>query len=298
MTESELEDLAAAYALGALDEAEAARFEAALEARPELRQRVAEYAESAAHVALSLDPIRTSPESKSKLIAYASGSKLVTVPSAMKTQGGAKRQLPGAGLAWLVAGVLAVLLAGMGWLALAASDQAVDERAKAAAEAEKARALEGKLDELRQRLDGSLRQTAAAVDAANQRAAEAEAKLERVAHLEELLRDPETRVFHLVSKEGEPAHGRVVLRGKELLFFGYDLPRLADESYELWLQTPAGDLKASGVFTESHQVDRTVQGRHVLPAPLEAKGFALSREPTKEGDPVQNKGPVVLVPAP
>lgn len=287
MTESELEDLAAAYALGALDEAEAARFEAALEAHPELRQRVAEYAESAAHVALSLDPIRTSPESKSKLIAYASGSKLVTVPPAMKSNGGGRRQLPGAGLAWIVAGVLAVLLAGMGWLALSASDQAVDERTKARAEAEKAK-------ELQERLDGSQKR----LDAANQRAAEVEAELERLEHLEELLRDPETRVFHLVSKEGEPAHGRVVLRGKELLFFGYDLPRLADESYELWLQTPGGDLKASGVFTGSHQVDRTVQGRHVLPAPVEAKGFALSREPTKEGDPVQAKGPVVLFPAP
>ena len=287
MTESELEDLAAAYALGALDEAEAARFEAALEAHPELRQRVAEYAESAAHVALSLDPIRTSPESKSKLIAYASGSKLVTVPPAMKSNGGGKRQLPGAGLAWIVAGVLAVLLAGMGWLALSASDQAVDERTKARAEAEKAK-------ELQERLDGSQKR----LDAANQRAAEVEAELERLEHLEELLRDPETRVFHLVSKEGEPAHGRVVLRGKELLFFGYDLPRLADESYELWLQTPGGDLKASGVFTESHQVDRTVQGHHVLPAPVEAKGFALSREPTKEGDPVQARGPVVLFPAP
>lgn len=294
MTESELEDLAAAYALGALDEAEAARFEAALEAHPELRQRVAEYAESAAHVALSLDPIRTSPESKSKLIAYASGSKLVTVPPAMKSNGGGRRQLPGAGLAWIVAGVLAVLLAGMGWLALSASDQAVDERARATAEAEKARTLETTLGELQRRLDGSLKQT----DAANQRAAEVEAEAKRLEHLEELLRDPETRVFHLVSKEGEPAHGRVVLRGKELLFFGYDLPRLADESYELWLQTPGGDLKASGVFTESHQVDRTVQGHHVLPAPVEAKGFALSREPTKEGDPVQARGPVVLFPAP
>ena len=36
----------------------------------------------------------------------------------------------------------------------------------------------------------------------------------------------------------------------------------------------------------------------VLPAPVEAKGFALSREPTKEGDPVQARGPVVLFPAP
>ena len=298
MTESELEDLAAAYALGALDEAETAKFEAALEQHPELRQRVAEYAESAAHVALSLDPVRTSPESKSKLIAYASGSKLVTVPSAMKTHGGAKKPLPGAGVAWIVAGVLAVLLAGMGLLALAASDQAVDERAKATAEAEKARALGEKLDEVQRRLDGSLKQS----DEANHRAAEVEAELraelKKLEHLEELLRDPETRVFHLVAKEGEPAHGRVVLRGKELLFFGYDLPQLVNESYELWLQTPAGELKAAGVFNDAHQDDRTVQGHHVLEFAPQPKGFYVSKEPSPQGNQVKAQGPVVLGPAP
>lgn len=291
MTESELEDLAAAYALGALDEAEAAKFEAALEDHPELRQRVAEYAESAAHVALSLDPVRTSPESKSKLIAYASGSKLVTVPPAMKTHGGSKRQLASAGLAWIVAGVLAVLLAGMGLLALAASDQAVEEREKAAAEAERARTLEKELGEVKQRLEGSLKQ----VDAAHHRAGEAEVELKRLEHLEELLRDPETKVFHLVAKEGELAHGRVVLRGKELFFFGYDLPQLVNQSFALWVQSPAGTLRGAGVFTEQEQ--RTVQGHHVLQFEPDVKGFYVTYEPSRQVG-GEAKGTVVLQSAP
>jgi anti-sigma-K factor RskA len=295
MTESELEDLAAAYALGALDEAEAAKFEAALEEHPELRQRVAEYAESAAHVALSLESVATSPESKSQLMAYVSGSRHVTVPSGMKTHGGGgAARLPGGGLAWIVAGALAVLLAGMGWLALDASERAVEARAQAKSAEDAARALEAKLEEAQLREYASQQKA----QAASHRLAVLEPMLERLERLELLLRDPATRVFHLVAKEGDTAHGRVFLRGKELVFFAYDLPRLDGRSYELWLQTPGGELKAAGVFTDADQLDRTVQGHHVLEFEPEPRAFYVSHEPNREGNPEKNQGPVVLGPAP
>ena len=68
-----LQDLAAAYALGALSPEEAGRFEAYLEGSPEARREVAEYRDVAALLALGGPETAPAPDLRERMLARIHG---------------------------------------------------------------------------------------------------------------------------------------------------------------------------------------------------------------------------------
>jgi anti-sigma-K factor RskA len=99
-----LQELAAAYALGALDPAEARAFEALLATSPEAQREVAEYREVGALLALNAGGAAPAPDLKDRVIARATSQKVVRV-----TPG---RAAPG-WLPWLALAASLVAVAGL-----------------------------------------------------------------------------------------------------------------------------------------------------------------------------------------
>ena len=85
MDSHDMKDLAAAYALGALDPAEARSFEAFLATSPEARQEVAEFREVAALLATTTAGAGAgpSPDLRDRVLARVAKEKVVQLPSAV-----------------------------------------------------------------------------------------------------------------------------------------------------------------------------------------------------------------------
>jgi anti-sigma-K factor RskA len=106
-----LQELAAAYALGALEPSEAKAFEALLAQSPEARREVAEYREVGALLALGAPGAAPSPDLKARVLARAARQKEVSL-SARKSGSG---WVPWTALA---ASLIAVLGLGVSWQSL------------------------------------------------------------------------------------------------------------------------------------------------------------------------------------
>lgn len=110
---AELRELAAAYALGALDAAESASFEAAMAADPALAREVAEYREVQALMAEAGGAPALPPALKGRVMARVSASKTATL--ATPVPGPVRTSTPA--WAWLsvAAALVAVVAAGTQW---------------------------------------------------------------------------------------------------------------------------------------------------------------------------------------
>jgi anti-sigma-K factor RskA len=104
-----LQDLAAAYALGALSPEEARRFEAFLPSSPEAQREVAEYRDVAALLALGGPEVAPSPDLKERVLSRSRG------PSGRP---GAVARRPQAYWGALAAGLVAVVGLGFGYVQL------------------------------------------------------------------------------------------------------------------------------------------------------------------------------------
>lgn len=305
----DLEDEAAAYALGALEGEDRTRFEAALSRSGALRRRVAEYRESAAHVGLGLPPSTPSPGSKAALMARISGAG----PGAVG--GGAGPGL----LPWGLAGALAVVTLALGVVALDAkksAGQASDRAEGAAAEAAGARRL----------MEAESQRSATLIQASAEERARAEAlraererlraerddltaerdrlrrefdgvrgRLERV---EAMLRDPRLESKPLAPAGplvGTPAGGRVLWTGSDVLVIGHDLPPLGpNESYQLWAIHPGATLP--GPVFSGPGPDGALTGLHTFDRAASGAVFGISKESSPTGAaPGEGPGTVVLV---
>jgi anti-sigma-K factor RskA len=128
-----VEDLAAAYALGALSPEESRRFEAHLAVSPETRREVAEYREVAALLALGGPDAAPGPDLRQRVLAHLGDDKVQPLAAEPARRPTAPRIMWGA----LAASLVAVLGLGAGLLS-----------------------TRGQLDELQARLDATGRQLA------------------------------------------------------------------------------------------------------------------------------------------
>ena len=103
------QDLAAAYALGALSADEARRFEAYLATSPEAQRELAEYREVAALRALSGTDAAPSIELRSRVVATVAAGKWRALPDASRQAFPAPSRVP-----WLAAAASLLLAVGMG----------------------------------------------------------------------------------------------------------------------------------------------------------------------------------------
>src|SRR3990172_8645759 len=101
------QDLAAAYALGALDAAEARAFEVVLATSAEAQRELAEYREVSALLALGAGAQAPAPELRRRVLEGIARQKVVPLA------GPARR--PGAWLAWAGLAASLLVIAGLGW---------------------------------------------------------------------------------------------------------------------------------------------------------------------------------------
>jgi anti-sigma-K factor RskA len=108
-----VQDLAAAYALGALSPDEAIRFEAFLATSPDARREVAELRDVAALVALGQDDVAPSADLRERVLARVTSGKISPI------DGGTGAASPGRGrvppLYWGALAASVALAAGLGW---------------------------------------------------------------------------------------------------------------------------------------------------------------------------------------
>ena len=132
------QDLAAAYALGALSPEEARRFEEYLAASPDAQREVAEYREAAALLALDADAA-PDPALRQRVMARVGDSKARSIP--VRSAGPAPGQPRTSPLLWgaLAASLLAVLGLGTGLLSTRRELSAMRQQLQAAGQALAAR---------------------------------------------------------------------------------------------------------------------------------------------------------------
>ncbi|MGH7578578.1 MAG: anti-sigma factor [Gemmatimonadales bacterium] len=109
------QDLAAAYALGALSPEEARRFEAFLRGSPEAQREVAEYREVAALLALAGPDTAPSPDLRQRVLSRMHGPLVHSVPQG-RISGPVRR--PGPPWGALAAGLIAAVGLGFGYVQL------------------------------------------------------------------------------------------------------------------------------------------------------------------------------------
>lgn len=295
MTHEELQALAGAYALGALDGEELQAFREHLPACWECRQQVLEFEEVYAEGSLALPPVKPDPALKGKLLARISGQgpALPPAPAPAPTVGPAQAAAR-SGAASSDAGLppwVGLLLLGLALSALACASLWLSARARAAGLEARLQALESQGDERMAlaaqvaRLEGDWRQ--------------AHERLERLAiELQvwrRLLREPEARVEALRGTEAAPgAVGRVLWHGNQVALVAERLPQLPPgQVYALWALEGERKLLA-GLFPHAAE-GSTLVGLAALPAavPAGVQAFALTPEP--EGGGEAPTGQVVLL---
>lgn len=277
MTHEELQALAGAYALGALDGEELDEFRAHLPGCWECRQAVLEFEEVYAEGSLALPPVKPDPQVKGKLLARISGQGPVLPASERAAPAPAPRSQPTAppaagGPSWAgfaaAALLVSTLLAGWAWIG---------------ARAENAR-LEGRLRAL-ERQAGERTALAEQVARLEDDYRAAHARLERLAIelkvWRRLLEQPEARVHALRGTDAAPgAVGRVLWSGKQVALIADALPALpSGQVYELWAISGEQKIPA-GLFPAGGQ-GSTLVGLAALPDSLPARvdAFALTPEP-------------------
>jgi anti-sigma-K factor RskA len=122
------QDLAAAYALGALSPEEARRFEAFLSGSPEARREVAEYREVAALLALADPDAAPSPELRQRVLSSIHGPLVPSIPQE-RTSGPVRR--PGPNWGALAAALIGAVGLGFGYLQLREAQNARDQLSRA-----------------------------------------------------------------------------------------------------------------------------------------------------------------------
>lgn len=292
MTHDELQALAGAYAIGALDGDELAEFREHLPGCWECRQRVLEYEEIYAEGSLALQPLKPSPELKDKLLQRISGKGQVVAPTDGTSSGSGPvpssgsgpapaapwREEGGGGSGPLVAGLLLAILAALtaGALWLRARNDAGASQREVERLQEKVRALEAQgrsLEEVEaqiRRLEGETRD-----------------RLDRMGveltFWRDLLRQPDARVIDLAGAGPAPgAAGRVVWSrsATQVAFLARDLPALPEGmAWELWAIQGERKIPA-GVFHQ--QGPGALVGLHAGPSaaiPDGVQAFAVTREP-------------------
>lgn len=256
MIDEELQSRASAYALGALEPAEATSFEALLASRPDLQALVRDLREVSAIMATAATDAAPAPGLRDRVLAAARAQSPAAREAAVVELATRRRLLP-AGLAWAAAIIGLVATVG----------QTVRV----------------------QRRDAVVRQVAAALDTVSRRRDVLEERLAAIL-------DGRTSMYLMrPTGQSGPVYGAQVFWRQDQqtwLVHAFDMPRLAAGSvYQLWYVTADAKISA-GVF----EVDEEGHGVKVLHVPAEARGAtlaAMSIEPGPAGS-AQPTGPIVL----
>src|SRR5262245_15350145 len=260
MNEQELLELAPLAALGALEGAERAAFEARLPRSPRLQAELVAFERIVGMLPLALDPTAPAPRSRLRILESPAG------PSLSRPK--PRRSLPG----WLAAAAAVALALGM----LLLRGQRDEARLAAAALSERSASLIERSARLERELER------ARLDAAEGRS------------VRKLIGTPALRLVNLAGQKPAPgARARALYdpATREAVLMVAGLARAPEGSvYEVWV-IAAGAPAPAGTF----QVD--AEGTALLRlAPLEetarAKTFAVSLEPAPGG--AAPTGPIVL----
>ncbi|HEY7635112.1 MAG TPA: anti-sigma factor [Gemmatimonadales bacterium] len=251
------QDLAAAYALGALEPGEARRFEAFLAGSPEAQREVAEFREVAALLALGEADTAPGANLRDRVLARVGGEKTRALPVAEPT---ARRRIP-----WLMWGALAASLA----LAVGLAAEVLSQRQDLAD-------LKGEVANRDQVLAERLQQLRA-----------------REATLNALM-EPGVELYQL-SASGDPEPGIQLFWNREknvAIVHGFRLkPVPSGHAYQLWF-IEDGKPVPSVTFKPEPSGHAKVEGVTV-PTAGELSAAAITVEP--EGGSPQPTSPILLV---
>lgn len=298
MSHSEFEDLCAAFALGALDGPDLAKLREHLPGCATCRQRVLEFEESSTWMALGLEPVKPSAQTKQAVMARISGA-----------HGQAGRAQPAVTPLVAIALTVAVLALGAtaaaGWLFLDAARRRDELEAEVALLAADKAALERKaqvVDVLKEELERTKR----ALAEAERRGATAEAdlaaaraELERLRRIEALLQAVDARVFDITQRlapEAGTAVAMAVQRGRDVVFIAKGLPAVRDHAYELWTMDAGGGVAKAGLFADLREGGAVVGLGAMGIDPANLSKFAISLEDADgSSKPDAPEGPVILI---
>lgn len=314
---ADFEALCAAFSLGALDGADREKLRAHLPTCSACRQRVSEFEESSSWLALGLAPIQPSEKVKTAVMQRISGPHGQARPGTGRAPTGPAAPGPGptpspsmsrvaqsAGspiiyVALTVAFLALVGAVGLFFLYKQAATQmrnSIRDREEIAAERDSLKmeliaavgraettAKEHKTE--RARLQAMIAQKTSELENAKVELASAESELKRLARIERLLRDMNTRIFDKnkrVSDVVGKGEGRVLWNGQDVVVMADDLPPLPlGKTYELWTIEPgAAGPKPAGLYSDL-DTSGALLADHTFPrAPGGVTAFAISREDT------------------
>jgi anti-sigma-K factor RskA len=283
----ELESLAPAYALGALDGEDLVQFRNHLQTCESCRKLVSEHEETSLGLAFSLRPERPSDGLRARVLSEVRQSRR-------------RRASFSRARVFLAAAVLVIAVLGMLFLR-SRGDVGTLERAIAGLyrEADYLRTenqrTTGELSARRTELEGERKKLSDALETIKARDQGLHERKERIVALERqlegnradlarlekmdvLIRDIKTQIFALTG--GDPAkaaRARVFWKGTEILFRPSDLPALpAAKLYELWMLVPDKDPIPANLYDGSGNV---VKEYNKIPSGVEkVLGFALTLE--------------------
>jgi len=274
----ELRDLAAVYALGALDGDDLVEFGKHASSCAECGREVREHERVAAEIGFSLAPVQPSP------------AVLERVMAAVRRPG----RVIEAPFAWtrVVAAAAVVVVAVLGIL-LARANRTIEDIAgankglheKIAARDDEAKRIGGQLDESKKKvetLQSTIRDLSADFDRNKEKIAalekektERQKDLDRLAKMDALIRDIKSQVALLKGNDkAKDATGRVVWKDKEIVFLTTLPPAAEGKMYELWAlvggtPVPAGCYDAKG---------NVVKDYWKVPENAKITGWAVSLE--------------------
>jgi anti-sigma-K factor RskA len=250
------QDLAAAYALGALSAEEARRFEAFLSGSPEAQREVAEYREVAALLALAGPEAAPSPDLRERVLSRMHGPLVHAIPPA-RASGPVSRPRPAWGA--LAAGLLAAVGLGFGYVQLR------------------------EVQDLRARLSRAIQQ----LDATSTLLAEREATLNAIF-------EPGVQLFQLTAS-GDPDPGIQLFWDQQrnrAIMHGFRLkPVPQGRAYQLWFikdGTPVPSVTFKPEPTGHVRVER-------VPVPPDGNVSAAAVTVEPEGGSSQPTTPILLV---
>jgi anti-sigma-K factor RskA len=254
------QDLAAAYALGALSADEARRFEAFLAASPETQREVQEYREVAALLALTGPEAATGPAAaglRDRVLARVGEQKARPLPSTPQDPGAR----PSAAI-WVALAASLLLAVGLG-------AGLVSVRGRLAA------------------LQAELGARAAALAATEQRLAERQATLDAIL-------EPGVQMFQLTSS-GDPAPGIQLFWNRQrhlAIVHGFRLkPVPAGKAYQLWFIKDGAPVPSVTFKPEPDGHAKVEQ----IPVPETGSVSAAAVTVEPEGGSAQPTSPIVMV---
>ncbi|HEV8306451.1 MAG TPA: anti-sigma factor [Methylomirabilota bacterium] len=251
-------ELAAGYALGALDPDERSQFEAHLRSRcPECEAALVEYAEGLATVAAELPQVSPPPALKARVL-----ERIAARPEPVRQAPSRRRW--GWPLLWTA--TLAAAAGVLAYLALTLTDV----QRELAVRSHEAASLQAEAVRLRQEV-GRLRDEAAGL----------RAEVARQRTVLALLSAPDTRVVALAGQEPSPkAHGRMWWDGdsRQGFFVTSGLPAVpSGKTYQLWVISGGKPISA-GTFTVD-QAGTSTLTVGPIPEATQPDVFAVTLEP-------------------